>query len=86
VYRYGFAKTFGLGTEGLSPKALAGLVERMVAADSPEWERYRGADNGTLFCRGWLADAGKADSHCEQPCSGDCKTAWLDVLNGTATN
>ena len=83
---YSFAKAFGLGAEGVSPKALAGLVERFAGPDSPEWERYRGAENGTLFCRGWLADDGKADSHCEQPCVGDCKTAWLRVLNGTGTN
>ena len=83
--RYSFAEAFGLGTDGVTPVALAGLVERMALPNSPAWEAYRGAPNGTLFCRGWLADAGKADSHCEQPCVGNCKAAWLHVLNGTGT-
>ena len=60
-----------------------------MSYDHPCWFNrgwyYRGAPNGTLFCRGWLADAGKADSHCEQPCVGNCKAAWLHVLNGTGT-
>ena len=82
---YSFVNAFGMNsTEGISPAALAELVERMAQPGSPEWEVYRGAENGTLFCRGWLADHGKADSHCEQPCTGSCRTAWLDVLNGTA--
>lgn len=88
---YSFVKTFGLnasggGRGGMSPAALAGLVERMAQPDSAEWELYRGKENGTLFCRGWLADDGKADSHCEQPCTGSCKTSWLNVMNGTGAN
>eukprot|EP00729_Bicosta_minor_P011268 gene11267-16963_t len=88
---YSFVKTFGLnasggGGGGMSPAALAGLVERMAQPDSAEWELYRGKENGTLFCRGWLADDGKADSHCEQPCTGSCKTSWINVMNGTGAN
>jgi len=84
---YSFAETFGIApgsAAGISPLALAELVQRMAAPQSPEWERYRGAPNGTLFCRGWQADHGKADSHCAQGCTGDCKSEWISLLNGTS--
>jgi hypothetical protein len=81
---YSFAKTFGL-MDGISPAAMAALVDRMASEDSHEWHTYRGAENGTFYCRGWLADAGSADSHCPQNCQGDCKQSWLRVLNGTGT-
>lgn len=82
---YSFADTFGGGSgTGVSPSAVADLVQRMAKDGSPEWQRYRGDAKGTLYCRGWLADVGrKADSECAQGCQGACKAAWLRVMNGT---
>jgi hypothetical protein len=83
---YSFAETFGLKKSGISPAALATLAQRMAVNGSNEWERYRGGANGTLFCRGWQADVGTAASHCGQGCQGDCKSKWIQVLNGTRTS
>lgn len=76
---YSFADTFG----SLSPKGMSSLVGRMAEDSSHEWKKYRGDAAGTLYCKGWLEDLGKADSHCAQACQGDCKKLWLRVLNGT---
>jgi hypothetical protein len=83
---YSFAKTFGCGEQGVSAAALAALVQRMARNESREWQTYRGAANGTLWCRGWQHDTGKADTHCAQGCQGGCKINWLQVLNGTSTS
>ena len=71
------------GGDGITPTALAALVQRMASPDSAEWRLYRGAANGTLWCKGWQAGQLKADSLCQQGCQGACKRGWLRVLNGT---
>ena len=84
---YSFGQTFLGGPATLSPAAVADLVVRMDKNNSEEWNRYRGAQHGTIYCKGWLGDElRKADSECGQGCNGDCKAAWLRVINGTAIN
>lgn len=82
---YSFADAYGIAD--LSAASVAGLVDRMAAPESPEWQAYRGADAGTYFCKGWRGDLRKkADSPCGQGCTGAAKAKWLDHLNGTAIN
>lgn len=82
---YSFRSFFGM--DDLSPKSFAELVSQLADAHDPAgmWHAYRGRGDGCLFCSGYESSSAPfAPIYPCKPCVGQCKTDYINALNGTS--